>query len=202
MIAGVQSSDKTPPKPTLAEDLALAERAAQGDEEALSKLYEAYADLLFAHILHQLENSPAAAEEIWQDTLSAAVRALAQFQGQSQFFSWLCGIARHKIADYWRRQGREHKRMCVLSPEEINELLDSQAVELLGQQTTQLRVVETLGQLPEEYRTALVLRYADGQPVDQVALALGKSYKAAESTLSRAREAFRQLVSRQTEGNR
>ncbi len=202
MIAGVQSSDKTPQKPKLAEDLALAERAALGDEEALSQLYEAYADLLFAFILHQLENHPAAAEEIWQDTLSSAVSALSQYRGQSQFFSWLCGIARHKIADHWRRQGREKKRFCVLSPEEINELLDRQPVDLVGQQTTQLLVVEALGELPEEYRTALVIRYADGLPVEQVALALGKSYKAAESTLSRAREAFRHLLSSQKEGNR
>lgn len=202
MIAGVQSSDKSPQKPGLAEDLALAERAAGGDEEALSALYEAYADLLFAFILHQFENHPAAAEEIWQDTLSSAVSALSQYRGQSQFFSWLCGIARHKIADHWRRQGREQKRFCVLSPEEINALIDQQPVDLLSQQTTQLLVVEALGELPEEYRQALVLRYADGLPVEQVALALGKSYKAAESMLSRAREAFRNLLSSQKEGNR
>jgi DNA-directed RNA polymerase specialized sigma24 family protein len=50
-----------------------------------------------------------------------------------------------------------------------------------------------------DYRTALVARYADGQSVDNVAQLLGKSYKATESVLSRAREAFRLALAGQLE---
>ena len=71
--------------------------------------------------------------------------------------------------------------------------------ELLRERATCLRVVEVLGLLPLDYRRALVARYADGQSVEEVARLLGRSYKATESVLSRAKEAFRLALSAETE---
>jgi RNA polymerase sigma-70 factor, ECF subfamily len=187
--------------PEITEDLALAEQASNGDESVLAKLYERYADALFAYIYHHLEGARPEAEEVWQDTLSAAIRALPSYRGQSRFFAWLCGIARHKLADYWRRRHRDRQNLCLVAPEELARLMDEGIVpeEILRQQATRLRVVEALGELPPDYRAALVARYADGQTVEDIARLLGKSYKAAEATLSRAREAFRQVLTTQPE---
>jgi RNA polymerase sigma-70 factor (ECF subfamily) len=201
MITVVQDLERPRMAPETAEDLALAEQASSGDESALTRLYERYADPLFAYIHHHLEGARPEAEEVWQDTLSAAIRALPAYRGQSRFFSWLCGIARHQLADFWRRRGRDRQELCLVSPEELTRLMDNGTVpeEILGQQATRLRVVETLGELPPDYRTALVARYADGQGVEFIAQLLGKSYKAAEATLSRAREASRQALAAQPE---
>lgn len=64
------------------------------------------------------------------------------------------------------------------------------AEDLGGLAETRSLVVETLWTLPEDYRKALVLRYVEGLSVGQVAYRIGRSYKATESLLSRARDAF------------
>ena len=185
------------------DELALAERAARGEEEALTLLYEAHADPLFAFVYHAVDGARQDAEEIWQDTLSAALRALSTYRGQSRLFSWLCSIARHKVADHFRRRGRERQNLFLLPPEELRNLMDSGPLpdDVLNQRATRLSVAEILGELPTDYRNALVARYADGRSVEEVAQLLAKSYKAAESTLSRAKEAFRAALLRHPEMN-
>jgi len=63
--------------------------------------------------------------------------------------------------------------------------------ELAIHQSTRTMVLEVLARLPANYARALVLRYADGCSVDEVAQTLKRSYKSTESLLHRAREAFR-----------
>lgn len=182
-------------------DLALTRRVTAGEEQALTDFYNRYADPLFAFIYHRLSTSRDDAEEVWQDTLLAAVHALPAYRGQSRLFTWLCGIARHKIGDHCRRTRR------VLDPVETGQSLDElgerMAVgplpeEILARMDTRLRVVETLAALPDEYRTVLTARYGDGCSVSEVATLLGRTYKATESLLSRAKAAFRAELTART----
>jgi RNA polymerase sigma-70 factor (ECF subfamily) len=184
-----------------AQDLALAQRVIGGDESALKTLYERHADPLFAFIYHAVDGARQEAEEIWQDTLEAGIRTLPTYQGHSRLFSWLCSIARHKLADHWRRQNRLRQHLSLMAPEDVARLLDEGPLpdEILCRQATRLRVVEVLGLLPPDYRAALVARYADGQSVEEIAQLLEKSYKATESVLSRAREAFREALGGKSE---
>ncbi len=177
-------------------DMDLARRVASGDERALEELYERFADPLFAFIYHSLDGNRPDAEEVWQDTLSACIRALPSYRGQSRLLTWVWGVARHKLADRRRGQERRNETLFSLPPDELAELIDAGPLpeQILAQRATCARVAEVLGQLPSEYRMALAIRYADGQSVQTVARVLGKTYKAAESTLSRAREAFRQAL--------
>lgn len=180
-----------------AEDLALARRVAAGDVSALETLYTRNAEPLFAFICHHLDGARPDAEEVWQDTLRAALRSLPRYRGRSRLFTWLCGIARHKIADNRRRRGRPAVVFSELPPEQLAALTDTRPLpeEILAQRDTRIRVVEALAGLPDEYRVALVARYADQRSVGEVAAVLGKTYKAAESLLARARAAFRAALS-------
>ena len=182
-------------------ELALAERVTNGDETALRTLYDRYADPLFAFVFHSLDGARQEAEEVWQDTLAAAIRTLPAYRGQSRLFTWLCGIARHKLADYHRRQCNRRQHLSLMPPEELARLLDKGPLpdDLVNQRATCLRVVEVLGQLPLDYREVLLARYAEGQTVEEIARTLDRSYKATESLLSRAREAFRAAVAEQME---
>jgi RNA polymerase sigma-70 factor, ECF subfamily len=199
MIAAVHEVEVPGMEAEPAEDLALAERVVSGDERALAALYQRYADPLFAFVFHALDGARPEAEEVWQDTLSAAVRGLPGYRGQSRFFSWLCGIARHKLADHFRRHRLARQHLFLLPPEDLTRLMDAGPLpdELVSRRATCLRVVEVLGRLPAEYRTALSARYAEGHSVEEVAGLLAKSYKATESLLSRAREAFRAALNAQ-----
>ena len=182
-----------------ADDLTLARQVADGDETALETFYARYADPLFAFIYHHIDESRPDAEDIWQDTLLAAIRALPAYRGRSRLFTWLCGIARHKIADHFRRQGRSVAEVFSDVPQaELAALIASGILpeEVVARQATRVRVVEALATLRDDYRTALVARYADEQSVDEVARQLGRTYKATESLLSRARVAFQEAMAR------
>jgi RNA polymerase sigma-70 factor (ECF subfamily) len=176
------------------EDLGLAKRVATGDETALAIFYRRYADLLYAFIYHLLGGSRSDAEDVWQDTLLAALHSLPSYRGECRLPTWLCGIARHKIADHFRRQGRAATDVFSdVSEVRLSALLSSAPLpeEVVMRQATRVRVVEALALLNEDYRTALVARYTDERAVGEVAQMLGRTYKATESLLSRARAAFR-----------
>jgi RNA polymerase sigma-70 factor (ECF subfamily) len=182
-----------------ADDLTLARQVADGDETALEPFYARYADPLFAFIYHHLDESHPDAEDIWQETLLAAINALPAYRGQSRLFTWLCGIARHKVADHFRRQGRSVAEVFSDVPEaELAALIGAGTLpeEVVVRRATRVRVVQALATLRDDYRTALVARYADEQSVDEVAHQLGRSYKATESLLSRARVAFQEALAR------
>lgn len=172
------------------DELLLASSIAAGDENAIEEYYNRHADSLYAFIFHHVNREDA--EEIWQDCLLVSIRNIANFRGQSSMFTWLCAIARHKIADYYRKQNRT--AAFVDTPvEEINHIFDDAPLpeETLQQKSVRLKVIEALHSLPDEYRNAIIARYADNNSVDEIAEQLGKSYKATESLLSRARSAFR-----------
>jgi len=171
------------------DDLKLCRRAAAGDKSALSAIYSRYGDLLFAFIYHRVARSVPDTEEIWHETWLAALWTLSTYRGRSAFFTWLGSIARHKIADYYRRRGREPVEcFSSVSEQDLARLIYDGPLpeEILMQQATRACVVHALASLPDEYRTALVARYADGRSVNEVGQKLGKSYKATESLLSRA----------------
>jgi len=201
MIGAVQNLEISQMDSEIAEDLALAQRIASGDESALKTLYQSYADPLYAFICHSMEGDQSEAEEVWQESLEAAVRMLPTYRGQCRFFSWICGIARHKLADYWRQKNRSRQHLSLMPPENLARLMDEGPLpdEVVGQRATCLWVVEILGLLPQTYRNALVARYADGLSVEEIAKSLDKSYKATESLLSRAKEAFRNALADRSE---
>ncbi|WKJ90274.1 sigma-70 family RNA polymerase sigma factor [Methylomonas montana] len=62
--------------------------------------------ILFRYALLQLRDSTLADDAV-QDTLLAALQSPSNFKGNSGLRTWLIGILKHKIADHWRRQGRE-----------------------------------------------------------------------------------------------
>jgi len=180
-----------------ASDLVLARKVATGDEASLATFYARYADPLFAFVCHHLDESRAEAEDIWQEALLAALQGLSTYQGQCRLFTWLCGIAQHKIADHFRRQGRRATDVFSDVGEARLSVLVSDAPlpeEVVVRRATRIRVVQALALLTDDYRRALVARYADERSVDEVARMLGRTYKATESLLARARDAFREAL--------
>jgi RNA polymerase sigma-70 factor (ECF subfamily) len=177
-------------------DLALAKSVARGEITALEYFFAAYADPLFAFIHTHLDAPRAEIEEIWQETLVASLHSIETFDGRSQLFTWLCSLARHKVADFCRRKGRQNSLLADTPVEDLESLIDNAPLpeEVLKNRHTRLVVLEVLGNLPLEYRQALIIRYAEGCSVAELAQRLGKSYKATEALLMRAKSAFRRKL--------
>lgn len=176
-------------------DLSLAQRVASGDGEALRVFYERYADPLFAFIYHHIEPSTQDAQDVWQITLLAAIQSLPTFSGKSRLFTWLCAIARHKIADY-RRRVHPVDALSDVPTKHLAKLMDSAPLpeEIVMQRATRIMVVRALTNLSEDYRKALLARYIDDRPLTEISKLIGRTYKATESLLSRARAALREAV--------
>jgi RNA polymerase sigma-70 factor (ECF subfamily) len=171
------------------DDVALAGAVASGDATSLRTLFDSYADLLFAFLRHRMEGTRADVEDAWQETLAAAVRGIASYRGESSLFTWMCGIARRKAADAARRAGRGSFEVDAAGVPSIGE---DPFDEIVAERAdVKARVIEVLGGLSADQRTALVDRCVHRRKVPVIARRLGRSYKATESLLSRAREAFR-----------
>ena len=97
-VITMRSSQNTPTRSgwTTHEVLRLLGRIEQADEGAFRELYCAFSRKLYAYVLRQLSD-PAQAEEIVADTLYEVWKAPAKFRGDSQFSTWLIGIARNKV---------------------------------------------------------------------------------------------------------
>jgi len=168
----------------------LAGRLAQGDPAAWKELCETYGRSLYLYAYHRTGDA-SAAEDVRQETLLAAVESIAGYRGEGPLFAWLCGIARCKAADELRRRGRQDLPLDAADQETWQQLeREPLPDELVERAETRAALVEALWSLPEDYREALLARYVRGESVTEIAARLGRSYKAAESVLSRAREAL------------
>ena len=161
----------------------------RGSQQSLRTFYSLYSPRLFSFVCSRVQSGEDA-EEILHDTLLSSLDSLAIFTGRSSLFTWLCGIARHEMADYYRRQ---KIRSVVFSRLPFIEGFVSRALEpsaAMMRAEYERGVKVALGRLIPHYREILVLKYMDGMSVKEIAKRLGMSVKACESALTRARRAF------------
>lgn len=130
------------------------------------------------------------AREILEETLATAWESRRNFSGRSAFFTWLCGIARHEIADFYRKKRLKNLLFSHLP------WLEDLATQALGPEQELLKkeliqnVRNTLNNLDKGYQEVLRLKYYQGLTVAQIAQKLNETVKTIESRLFRARQAF------------
>jgi RNA polymerase sigma-70 factor (ECF subfamily) len=134
------------------------------------------------------------AEDLTAESFLAAVQAVRKPGAPEPSVPWLIGVARHKLADHWRRLEREQRGLRLLEPGPGQDDPWETAIDAILAR-------EVLGQLGPHHRAALVLRYLDGLPVPEVARHLDRTVHATEALLVRARAAFRRVYDGQ-EGSR
>jgi RNA polymerase sigma-70 factor, ECF subfamily len=150
---------------------------------ALLVLYDEALPQVYGYLLARC-GQRAVAEDLTAETFLAAVDAVRA--GPAPLSTgWLIGIARHKLVDHWRRQGREQRALTAAGP------AGPPPDDPWDAQLDVLRAREVLGRLGPHHRAALTLRYLDDLPVPQVASLLGRTVHATEALLVRARSAFR-----------
>ena len=119
----------------------------------------------------------------------AAVTAVRQgrVQAPELTVAWLVGVARHKLADHWRRSAREQRGLAEVA------VLTEEAGDPWDEHLDVQSAHAALARLPGPQRAALTLRYLDGLPVAEVAECVGRSLHATETLLVRARAALRRV---------
>lgn len=131
-------------------------------------------------------------EELVNDIMLAAINSLPGFNHQSNEFTWLCGIAKHKIIDFYRKK----KLKTILFS--VNPMFEEVADKALGPEEESLKnelkkeIKGVFRDLSEGYRKLLRLKYVDGRSMKEIAVSLKTTVKAVESKLVRAKKAFKQ----------
>jgi RNA polymerase sigma-70 factor (ECF subfamily) len=152
---------------------------------ALLDLYDTALPEVYGYLLPRCGRR-ALAEDLTAETFLAAVEALRKEPPPVLSVAWLVGVARHKLADHWRRAAREQRGLQALD----GGVLDA-AEDPWDERLDALVARDVLDTLAPHHRAALTLRYLDGLPVPQVADHLGRTLHATEALLTRARKAFR-----------
>ncbi|MFT4127640.1 MAG: sigma-70 family RNA polymerase sigma factor [Gordonia sp. (in: high G+C Gram-positive bacteria)] len=123
------------------------------------------------------------AEDVTSETFLAAMDTVRRHPATEPNVGWLIGIARHKLADHWRRAQQ--------TPEPVDELPETADADVWEVHLDRLLAHHTLAQLTPIHRAVLTLRYVDDLPVAQVAEHLDRGVGATEALLTRAKRAFR-----------
>ncbi len=185
--------DSAPRLPAVASsEHVLVDAIREGDRKAMARLVELHADAVYRFVYHRLDRLEAL-EDLVQEVFLAAWKALAFFRGESEIRTWLLGIARHKIADYYRE--RLQKPVISDDPDsdsgpaslaifpDVDARLDGERLEE--------RTRQVLSTMPEQYRAVLRWRYWDQRSLAEMAAICGNTEKSIERLLDRARRLFR-----------
>ena len=152
----------------------------------LLKLYDDALPHVYGYLLARCGDT-GLAEDLTAESFLAAVHAVRKPGAPDPSIPWLIGVARHKLADHWRRAGREQRGLRLLDgePARVDDPWET-AVD-------RIRAREVLDRLGAHHRAALTLRYLDELPVPEVARHLDRTVHATEALLVRARAAFRRI---------
>lgn len=175
-----------------ADDACLVQESLAGNQASFQLLVERYQSRMFALARHYTRNA-AEIEDLVQDTFLKAFSRLDTFQHQSSFYTWLYRIATNTILDSMKRRGRSP----VQAVEDVEVVSAPASTRQNGPDARMEReeiatiTHKVLDELPEIFRTVLVMREFEDMAYQDIADVLGISIGTVESRLFRARARFK-----------
>jgi RNA polymerase sigma factor (sigma-70 family) len=164
----------------------LARRAAEGDNQAFAALYQRHHQALYRYCRAILGNSDDAADAL-QNTMAAALRALAGERREIRVKPWLYRIAHNESISLLRRRP-PHAGL----EEAVNVAAPSGADAATRERLRQL--VADVRELPDRQRTALVMRELNGLDYGEIGAAIGCNAAATKQTVYEARTALHEMA--------
>lgn len=177
----------------LDEDLVL--RVQRGDKSAFDLLVIKYQHKII-QLVNRYVKDPSEAQDVAQEAFIKAYRALGNFRGDSAFYTWLYRIAINTAKNYLVSRSRRSSDYQV-------DIQDAEAIEnapqLQGMETPERlllneEIIDTIktaiDKLPEEMRTAIMLREFEGMSYEEIAEAMDCPVGTVRSRIFRAREAI------------
>jgi len=172
---------------------ALLTGAAGGDPDAVRALIDSIGPVVYGFVFARVGGNEPAAQDLLQETLIEALRSAPTFRGDASLRTWVCAIARRRLARHYeaeRRQAVAESGLALLGG--IGGLARTSG----GRDDVEQRdeIVRALGRLPAVHRQVLVMKYLDELPVAQIADELGRSPVQVQSLLQRARDGLRRAL--------
>jgi RNA polymerase sigma-70 factor (ECF subfamily) len=164
----------------------------QGSKAALGALYHRYLPPVWRYVCTRAQGDRHTAEDVVSETFLAALAGLKNLDADGRsLYPWLIGIARHKLGDH-RRQARS-SRVQLESPgtDPPDPSVANDPQRQLETAENRSQAAQAMARLPDEERLLLEWKYVDELPVRAIAQRIGRTEKAVENLLYRARNSFR-----------
>ncbi len=163
-----------------------------GDLSAWEQIYARSLPTVWRYVYLRAGGDRHLAEDIVSETVLALVRQISSLTPRDGNLSgWLIGVARNKLADHRRNAARAVALAAKARDDSVSSVVTDGPEAALETEEIRTRVLTVMDGLPEEERLALEWKYIDDLSVGDIADRLGRTEKAAESVLYRARRSFR-----------
>ncbi|HET7626567.1 MAG TPA: sigma-70 family RNA polymerase sigma factor, partial [Verrucomicrobiae bacterium] len=182
------------------DDSELVLAALSGDRDAFGAIVSRYQSLICS-LAYSATGNLSASEDLAQETFITAWKHLRHLRETGKLRAWLCGIARNRINNTLRREGREPLRDAT----PLDSAHDSFSTEPLPREQAISKEEETvlwnsLERIPQIYREPMILFYREHESIENVADALELTEDAVKQRLSRGRKLLATEVARFVEG--
>ena len=194
-----------------AEEAAIVADLKAGTEEAYAWLIGEFQRPVYG-LVYRMVSDPADAADVTQDVFLKVFRGMKSFHGESSLKTWIYRIALHEAANRKRWWFRHKAQETSIEPAESdgfaagdgwtqNEAMQNALTDRsdspfdnVAHQEVQQRVDAELRQLPEPYRTTLILRDLEDMSYEEIAEVLQISLGTVKSRLTRGRQALKQRL--------
>ena len=181
-----------------AELIAMVRGLQNGDPDASSKLFSTFQSDIYYFILKTVNNDRELAEDLTQDTFVEILETIDKLQEPAAFVTWSKQIAYHKCTAYFRKR----KELLVDEDEDGYSVFDTIEEEdidfipdaALDQQDLKQTIINMINDLPEEQKSAILLRYFNEISVKEIAEIQGVTEGTVKSRLNYGRKAIKQSV--------
>jgi len=187
-------------------DAKLVKRVQKGDKGAFDLLVLKYQHKIVNLVMRYVRD-PEQALDITQEAFIKAYRALPRFRGDSAFYTWLYRIAVNTAKNHLAAQRRRPMdvELDLQDPEQYDlhaRLKETDTPEAVTQSQELQRAVEkAIAALPDDLRTAIILRELDGMSYEEIAVTMECPIGTVRSRIFRAREAIDDKLKPLVEGN-
>lgn len=171
------------------EDSELAQKARGGDRNAFGTLVERYQSPIYGFALHFFR-SPDVAEDVAQETFLRAFRFLHSYDESRRFVTWLYSIARNICIDRHRERARKEGVPLddVPADQLMNEDPENDPLGNLLRREARRVLKSAVDNLPEKYKTPIILCYMEGLSYQEIGEVLGISLNNTKIRIFRAKK--------------
>ncbi|MFC1587548.1 RNA polymerase sigma factor [Planctomycetota bacterium] len=173
-----------------------------GNEDAATRLFRKYFDDLFNFVYFRIDKNYQDAQDLIQEVFIGTWTDLARYELNSSFWLWLCGIAKRRLAKYYRKKN-VRQRIDVLfesTKNDTKQLLktleerSSIPEEMLDKQEMKDLISASFSAISSRHRSFLSSNYLEAKSSKEIALEFKTSTEAVDSTLQRARAALKNAM--------